>query len=72
MNTVWKKRIGRIVSNFGISFLTPFLGSGVGESIYRNTIDINLMLFTAFFSSIIYTALVILQELQELSNDRRK
>lgn len=68
METIWLKRYTRILSNFGISFLTPFSGSGVGQSLYQGNVDIGQMLFTAFFSSIIYTALVALQEAQQFGN----
>ena len=68
MQTIWLKRYARMLSNFGISFLTPFSGDGVGQALYRNDVDLGQMLFVAFFSSIVYTFLVALQEVQQFGN----
>lgn len=65
MNGIWIKRYLRVLSNFGIAFLTPFAGSGVGQSVYQDQVDLGQMLFVAFFSSSIYALLVALQEVQQ-------
>ena len=68
MQTIWLKRYARILSNFGISFLTPFSGSGVGQSLYRGNVDLGEMFFVALLSSSIYTLLVTFQEVRQFGN----
>ena len=68
MEIIWKKRILRILSNFGISFLTPFSGSAVAQSIYQNTVDINQMTLVGLFTSVVYTSLIGLQEIRDFAS----
>jgi len=69
MREVWIKRILRVVSNFGISFITPFTGSGVAQSLYSSEVDVGQMLFVGLFSSSAYTALIALQEIRDYASD---
>ena len=70
MKTKWKKRIARIISNFGLSFVTPFTGSGIAQGLYSNTIRVEEMIATALIASVAYTALVVFQEVREFGNKK--
>jgi hypothetical protein len=68
MNVIWQKRVLRVLANFGISFITPFTGSGIAQEIYTDQIIFEQMVAVGVISSLAYTGLVALQEIREFAS----
>jgi len=60
----------RIVSNWGLAFLSPLLGGGLAFNIPVEDPNVKILL-TALFSSLIVTGLVIFRELDKFGNQRQ-
>ena len=68
MKCTWSKRFGRVISNFGITFLTPLIGINVGNSVLGNSDTLLTTIFQSVFCASIFTGMSVLRELGDWSN----
>ena len=65
------QRIGRVIANFGISFLTPLLGINVSNPLIGNSSDFTITIIQSIFAASIYTGLSFFRELRDWSDGKK-
>lgn len=65
------KRVGRIIANFGISFLTPLIGIDISNAIMENSIPIMITIYQALATAVIFTGLSFFKELKDWAYDTK-
>ena len=68
MKPIWKKRILRVISNWGISFLTPLLAVAPADYIFNTNINFGEMSLVSLVSSSIQTGIVVFQEVKNYAS----
>lgn len=68
MKCTWEKRFGRVMGNFGISFLTPLIGINISNSFVGDHSEFTLTILQALFSASIYTGMSVSVEVKDWSN----
>jgi len=65
MEKIWKKRIARIIGNWGMSFFGPLVSGNVAETIFNiNGLTFEITIFIALLGSLFQTGFAISQEVQ--------
>jgi hypothetical protein len=67
MKCTLEKRLARVASNFGISFLTPLIGINLGNAIFQDHTVFIITILQAFLASSIYTGLSVCREVGDWS-----
>jgi len=70
MKCTWRKRLGRVGANFGVSFLTPLIGINISNSIFQNDYLFLITILQALLSASIYTGMSVFREIGDWSNVR--
>ena len=65
------QRIGRVIANFGISFLTPLIGINVSNPLVGNDSSFTISIIQAFATAIIYSGLSFFRELRDWSDGKK-
>ena len=65
------QRIGRVIANFGISFLTPLIGINVSNPITGNHTEFIITVIQAFATATIYSGLSFFRELRDWSDGKK-